>query len=67
MSVPERIRLFKEINRVHKAIYGWKIIYENAWNGDGRIDIENDASFDLYHKKWVPMIKSEAGKGRLPR
>lgn len=62
MSVPERIRLFKEINRVHKAIYGWKIIYENAWNGDGRIDIENDASFDLYHKKWVPMIKSEAGK-----
>jgi len=30
LPVPERIELFKEINRVHKAMYGWKTIYENV-------------------------------------
>jgi len=59
LSVPERIRLFKEINGVHKAIYGWKTIYENAWYGEGRIDLESDVRFDSYRKTWIPLTKSD--------
>jgi len=61
LTVPERIRLFKVINRVHEAMYGWKIIYWNVWNGD-RIDIESDIRFDSYHKKWIPLDKSDEGR-----
>ncbi len=61
LSVPDRIRLFKEINRVHKAIYGWKIIYWNTLYGD-RIDIESDTRFDSYHKEWIPLDKSDVGR-----
>ena len=61
LAIPERIKLFKEINRVHKVMYGWKMIYENAWDVD-RIDIENDIRFDSYHKKWIPLDKSDAEK-----
>jgi len=62
LTIPERIKLFKEVNRVHKEIYGWKMIYDNAWYGAGRIDIGSDFRFDSYHKKWVPMGKSDVGK-----
>jgi len=62
LSLLERIKLFKEINRVHKEMYGWKMIYENAWYGASRIDIESDIRFDSYNKKWVPLDKSDAGR-----
>ncbi|MBO3803809.1 MAG: hypothetical protein JTT11_08095, partial [Candidatus Brockarchaeota archaeon] len=61
LPIPERIKLFKEINRVHKETYGWKMMYKNAWYGAGKIDIENDVRLD-YHGRWVPMGRSEAGK-----
>jgi len=54
--------MFKEINRVHKATYGWKMIYWNAWYGAGRIDIESDIRFDSYLKKWIPLDKSDEGR-----
>jgi len=59
LSVPERIRLFKEINRVHRELYGWKMLYENASYGAGRINIEDDIRFDPLHEKWVTMEKSK--------
>lgn len=59
LSIPERIRLFKEINRVHKEIYGWKMIYDNVWH-IGKIDIENDVRLGLNEP--VPISKSDAGK-----
>lgn len=60
LSIPERIRLFKEINRVHRKIYGWNMIYDNAWNAHGHIDIARDLRFDL--KECIPINKSKAGK-----
>lgn len=60
LSIPERIRLFKEINRVHKAIYGSSMLYCCAWGGD-YINIESDGRLD-YHGQWVPMGKSEVRK-----
>lgn len=60
LSIPERIRLFKEINRVHKAIYGSRILYRCAWGGD-YIDIENDVRLN-YNGEWVPISQSNAGK-----
>jgi len=60
LSVPERIRLFKEINKVHREMYGWQLLYENAWGGD-YINIESDVRLD-YHGEWVPMGKSDPGK-----
>jgi len=60
LSIPERIKLFKEINKIHKEMYGWKMLYENAWGGD-YIDIESDVRFD-YHDEWVPIDKSDACK-----
>ena len=59
LSVPERIRLFKKINRVHKEMYGWKMIYDNAWHA-GKIDIENDIRLGLDEP--VPISKSDASK-----
>jgi len=60
LSVPERIKLFKEINRVHKQIYGSRMLYRCAWGGD-YINIENDVRLD-YHNEWVPINRSDAGK-----
>jgi len=48
----ERTKLFKEINRVHKEIYGWKLIYDNARRG-GSIDIEGDIR--AVPNNWIPM------------
>lgn len=51
-TVPERIKLFKNINKIHKEIYGWKMIYDNAQRG-GSIDIEGDTR--AVPINWVPM------------
>lgn len=60
LTTPERIKLFKEINRVHREVYGSKILYRCAWGGD-YIDIENNDRFD-HHNEWVPIGKSDIGK-----
>lgn len=57
LSVPERIRLFKDLNRIHKEIYSWKMIYENAQRGEF-INIEGDAR--AVTNNWVPMDINEA-------
>jgi len=62
LMITERIKLFKEIDRVHREIYGWKTIYENAWYGSGRIDIESDMRFDVVQGGWIPMGNSDAEK-----
>lgn len=41
LSIPERIKLFKEVNRAHKDAYGWNLIYENI-RKEGFIDIERN-------------------------
>lgn len=45
---------------MHKQTYGWKLIYDNAWYGAGRIDIERDLRLGL--KECIPIRKSEARK-----
>jgi hypothetical protein len=59
LSIPERIKLFKEINRVHKEMYGWQLLYDNGLNAEGRIDIDRDLVL-RYPKEWVPMTESDA-------
>jgi len=59
LSVPERIRLFKEINRVHKKMYGWNIVYENAWTLT-HIDIERNLALNV--EDWVSINKSNERK-----
>jgi len=44
---------------VHKATYGWKMIYDNAWHA-GKIDIENEIRLGLDEP--VPISKSDVGK-----
>lgn len=60
LSVQERLKLFKEINRVHKELYGWKMAYENAWYGASRIDIDRDVI--LRPKEDVPIGNSQANE-----
>jgi len=59
LSIPERIKLFKEINRVHKDMYGWQLLYDNGLNAEGRIDIDRNLVLH-YPKEWVPMTESDA-------
>lgn len=59
LSVPERIRLFKEINRVHRETYGWGMLYHPVYGIVAYIDIErNSRGF----KEWVPIDRSELVK-----
>jgi len=50
LSVSERIRLFKEINRAHQYAYGWNLIYKNI-RKEGLIDIERDTTIFSKTKK----------------
>lgn len=61
LSVSERIRLFKEINRVHKEMYGWKMVYEPAYGIVKYIDIDRDLVLH-YSKEWAPMNESDVGQ-----
>ena len=53
--------MFKEINRLHKEMYGWKILYEPTYGIARYIDIDRDQALH-YIKGWIPMDMSEAGK-----
>jgi hypothetical protein len=57
MTVPQRIGLFKEIDRMHRDTYGWGMIYVNVWNPAGRIAIDKDARI---LDKLVPIGEPEA-------
>ena len=57
MTVPQRIGLFKEIDRMHRDTYGWGMIYVNVWNPAGRIAIDKDARI---LDTLVPIGESEA-------
>lgn len=58
MSVPERIRLFKEINRVHREIYGSRMLYRGAWGRIEYIDIDRDVRESS--DGWDPISSEEA-------
>jgi hypothetical protein len=60
LTAPERIKLLREINRVHKETYGWGMPYWNTWGRAYFIDLERDlrATSD----DWVPLDGSEVEK-----
>jgi hypothetical protein len=58
LSVTERIKLFKEINRVHRAIYGSRMLYRGAWGRIEYIDIDRDAREGS--NGWDPISREEA-------
>jgi hypothetical protein len=57
LTIPERIKLFKEVNRVHREIYGWRVLYQTPWGKVYFIDIDKNTR--ATYNNWVPMCKSE--------
>jgi hypothetical protein len=57
LSVPERIKLFKEINRIHRKIYNSRMLYRGAW---GRIEyIDIDRNCREGSNGWNPISSNE--------
>jgi len=60
LSFTERIKLFKEINRVHREIYCSRMLYRGAWGWIDYIDIDRDARESS--NGWYPINSEEASE-----